>query len=110
MNRMRLEVAAIDRLTPTIKRFSFAAADGATLPAREAGAHLVFELGNGLRNSYSLANNPSERDRYVTAVLREAHGKGGSAYLHDQVEIGSVLWANGPNKNFRSRRTRGRLS
>jgi vanillate monooxygenase ferredoxin subunit len=100
MTRMRLEVAAIDRLTPAIKRFSFVAADGEALPAWEAGAHIVFELANGLHNSYSLAHNPSERDRYVTAVLRETDGKGGSAYLHDEVEIGSVLWANGPNNNF----------
>jgi len=57
-------------------------------------------LENGLHNSYSLANNPTERDRYVTAVLREKAGKGGSAYMHDNVQVGSVLLAEGPNNNF----------
>ena len=38
------------------------AADDSALPTWEPGAHLIFELPNGLHNSYSLANDPGEFD------------------------------------------------
>jgi ferredoxin-NADP reductase len=100
MSQIRLKVEEIQQLTPAIKRFSLVSADGSALPVFEAGAHLVFALENGLHNSYSLANNPAERGRYVTAVLREKAGKGGSAFMHDNLKVGSVLAAEGPNNNF----------
>src|SRR5262249_1141671 len=58
------------------------------------------ELPNGRRNAYSLANDPAERNSYVTAILRENAGKGGSRYMHDVVKVGDVLTASGPQNNF----------
>ena len=100
MTPLKLMVVEVAQLTPSIKKFVFASADDSSLPGWEAGAHLVFELPNGLHNAYSLANNPAERGRYVTAILREAGGKGGSIYMHDEIKVGDVLKVTGPQNNF----------
>ena len=100
MTPLKLMVVEIAQLTPSIKKLVFASANDSALPVWEAGAHLLFELPNGLHNAYSLANNPAERGRYVTAILRESGGKGGSVYMHDDIKVGDVLKVTGPQNNF----------
>jgi ferredoxin-NADP reductase len=107
MPDLDLKVAAIDKLTPQIKRFALVAADGGPLPAFTAGAHIDVFTGNGLTRSYSLAGDPADPSRYVTAVLREPKG-GGSAWMHDMVKVGDVLKASGPTNNFPLDPTAGR--
>jgi ferredoxin-NADP reductase len=99
MVHITLEVSAIRQLTPDIKLFELVARDGA-LPPFEAGAHIDIDTGNGLRRSYSLAGDPEDLGRYVTAILREPHGGGGSQWMHDKVEAGDVLTATPPSNNF----------
>ncbi|GAB3354518.1 MULTISPECIES: PDR/VanB family oxidoreductase [Giesbergeria] len=70
------------------------------LPAFTAGAHIDLHLGNGLVRSYSLLNDPQERHRYVIAVNRDAHSRGGSRYLHDELRTGSVLQISHPRNHF----------
>ena len=70
--RLKLRVASVESLTDDIKRIEFVAEDGGALPEFSAGSHIDVFVGNGLRRSYSLANNPADRDRYTIAVLREA--------------------------------------
>lgn len=100
MADLQLKVTAIETLTPTIKSFRLEAAEGGELPHWTAGAHLVFSLENDLKKSYSLAGDPAECGFYLTAVLREEHGEGGSKHMHDQVAIGDVLTATEPQNNF----------
>lgn len=45
----------------------------------------------GMAGQYSLCNSPAERHRYVIGVLRKAAGRGGSAALHDRVNVGDPL-------------------
>ena len=45
--------------------------EGATLPPFTAGAHIDIHLKGGTVRQYSLSNSPSERHRYVIAVLRD---------------------------------------
>jgi len=97
---LKLKVIAIKELTANIKMFELVNADGGELPPFEAGAHIDFRIGNGLIRSYSLANDPAERERYVTAVLREPEGGGGSKWMHDEVNVGDVLSASEPIQNF----------
>lgn len=61
------------------------------LPPFRPGAHIDLHLGNGMLRTYSLCNDPADRTRYVVAVKREAEGRGGSAYLHDEVAPGDVI-------------------
>ena len=100
MTDMQLKVVDIQQLTAGIKKFEFEAADGSALPEWQAGAHVVLVLDTHLHKSYSLANDPAETGTYVTAILREENGAGGSKHMHDQVKVGDVLTAQGPNNNF----------
>ena len=97
---LRLRVSAVANETDDIKRYELVSPTGAELPAFTAGAHIDIITGNQLRRSYSLANAPSERHRYVIAVLREPAGKGGSAWMHDRVKVGDVLTVVEPLNNF----------
>jgi ferredoxin-NADP reductase len=95
---LNLRVAAITRLTDRIKMFELRAVEG-ELPAFEAGAHIELNTGYGIVRNYSIANDPSERHRYVIAVLRESLGVG-SNWMHDSVVPGTALTAKGPCNGF----------
>jgi len=81
---------------------------GRPLPAFEAGAHIDLHLPGDddippgapprLR-SYSLCNDPLEHHRYLIAVQREAHGRGGSRWLHARLQVGDAITVS-PPRNF----------
>ena len=98
---LKVKVTGIEALTPEIRRIELSAVDGGELPEFEAGAHVEITTGAGLRRSFSLANDPKERRRYVLAVLRETEGAGGSTWMHDRVSAGDTLEALHPLNNFR---------
>ena len=100
MKELKLRVNIIQQLTPRVKKFEFISVDGSELPAFTAGAHIDFYLENGLVRSYSLANDPKEQSRYVTAILREEAGGGGSKFMHDQLSVNDEVSVAGPANNF----------
>ncbi|MEU6841556.1 PDR/VanB family oxidoreductase [Streptomyces sp. NPDC046716] len=73
--------------------------DGAALPAWEPGAHIDLVLGEGLERQYSLCGGDASSWRI--AVLREPAGRGGSAYVHDELTPGRHIRARGPRNHFR---------
>ncbi|MGE5539606.1 MAG: 2Fe-2S iron-sulfur cluster-binding protein [Gemmatimonas sp.] len=99
--QLALTVAKVVDETADIKRFELVSADGKPLPEFTAGAHIDVLMDNGQRRSYSLANNPTERNRYVIGVLREPASRGGSAWMHDAVKAGMTLKATAPLNNFK---------
>lgn len=92
----------ISRETDDIRSLTLVPADGQVWPSFEAGAHIDLVLPNGMVRQYSLIN-PGSRDEYQIAVLREAAGRGGSAYLFDNVALGDELRIRGPRNNFHLR-------
>jgi ferredoxin-NADP reductase len=70
------------------------------LPPFEPGAHIDLVLANGMVRQYSLLPPPPGRTTWRVAVLREATGRGGSAYVHDSVQVGTTLTAIGPRNHF----------
>ena len=100
MGDLLLKVTDIRELAPNIKMFELVAAGSTELPRFEAGAHIEVILENGMRKSYSLANDPAEEGRYVTAVLREENGAGGSKWMHDNVAVGDELATTPPTNHF----------
>lgn len=74
---------------------------GCELPAWEPGAHIDVLLGSGTTRQYSLSGDPGDRHRYRLGVLREAAGRGGSAYVHDALRPGDRLGIRGPRNHFR---------
>ncbi|MER7640411.1 PDR/VanB family oxidoreductase [Streptomyces sp. NPDC126522] len=73
---------------------------GEQLPAWEPGAHIDVLLGPGLERQYSLCGDPADRTAWRIAVLREPDGRGGSAYVHGQLEQGDRVRVRGPRNHF----------
>jgi ferredoxin-NADP reductase len=96
----KLTVLALDRLADGVLGLTLADPAGLPLPAWAPGAHVDLHLGNGLVRQYSLCGDPAETDRYRVAVLREPNGRGGSAWIHDQLTVGETLQVSAPRNNF----------
>lgn len=90
--------SAVDAATD-IRLFEFAAVDG-PLPSVAAGAHIDVAMPGGLLRQYSLVTPLCSPARYVVAVKREAAGRGGSLWLHDQARIGAEFHLDAPRNNF----------
>src|ERR1700736_5212007 len=58
------------------------APDGGELLPFAAGCYVDVHLPGGHVRSYSLCKDPIDSTRYVIAVKREPHGRGGSLVLH----------------------------
>ena len=96
-----LTVDSITRQTETISRIELVDPQGGELAAFSAGAHIDVFTKTGLRRSYSLANDPAERHRYVLGVLREdGGGAGGSQWMHAAVSEGMEITVSLPVNNF----------
>jgi len=81
-------VSKVEDLGNDTKRFTLVDQDDWELPPFRPGAHIDVHLEPGLVRTYSLCNEPDDDRRYVIAVKREREGRGGSAYLHDRVQVG----------------------
>jgi vanillate O-demethylase ferredoxin subunit len=99
MIRAELKYAAYE--TEDISVLEFRRPDGAALPSFSAGSHIDLRLGNGLVRSYSLINCPSETHRYVIGVKKEPDSRGGSRFIHEQLNAGDELDIDEPRNNFR---------
>ncbi|GAA4741015.1 PDR/VanB family oxidoreductase [Actinomycetospora chibensis] len=103
-----MDSAAVDRLVVTGKAsaaegvaiLELARPDGRRLPDWTPGAHIDVTLGNGETRQYSLCGDRWDAHRYRVAVLREVDGRGGSAYVHDELAAGDEVTLGGPRNNF----------
>ncbi len=64
------------------------------------GAHVDLELRPDLVRQYSLCGDPTDRTRWRLGVLREPDGRGGSAFVHDELAEGTKVRARGPRNHF----------
>lgn len=99
-NLLEVRLHAIRFQARNIHSFELQPVNGGELPPFTAGSHIDLHLSNGLIRSYSLANAPVERHRYVVGVNRDAKSRGGSAYMHDALKVGHVLQVSEPRNNF----------
>lgn len=74
--------------------------DGERLPDWTPGAHVDLVLPTGLTRQYSLCGDRFDPHRYRVAMLREADGRGGSAWVHDRLQVGDELAIGGPRNHF----------
>ncbi|QGA58730.1 PDR/VanB family oxidoreductase [Brucella sp. 2280] len=75
-------------------------------PHWEPGAHIDLALlrqdqGDGpIIRQYSLCGDPVNLSEYRIGVLREPEGRGGSAYIHDQLNVGDTVEISAPRNHF----------
>ncbi|VVE04074.1 ferredoxin [Pandoraea eparura] len=100
MPTLRTTVAALRQEATGVIRIELRPADGASFPAFTPGAHVDVRLPNGITRSYSLTNAPDETHRYVLGVLEVPESRGGSRYLHHELEVGAELIISSPRNNF----------
>ncbi|WP_018296687.1 cytochrome P450/oxidoreductase [Corynebacterium lubricantis] len=93
-----MEVTEVTEVTDKIRRFTLTPTDGAKLPRAFSGAHIEINAG-GLNRQYSLVH--ATPDFWEIAVQREDDSRGGSQWLHDNVQVGSIVEVRGPRNNFR---------
>ena len=77
-------VTAVEQLTPLIKRFTFKRQDGENFPAFTGGSHIIVKMSDKLSNAYSLMSDVNDLSTYQVCVRKDAEGKGGSLFMHDQ--------------------------
>ncbi|MDH4566440.1 oxidoreductase [Pseudomonas sp. BN414] len=101
---MSARVTAVEQATPQIKRFTLERTDGQPLPAFTGGSHIIVQMngadGRQFSNAYSLMNDPADTASYQIGVRLEEQSKGGSAFMHQQVEVGTELVISSPNNLF----------
>ena len=73
---------------------------GADLPAWTPGAHVDLQLPGGLVRQYSLCSDPADRTMWQIGVLLEPAGRGGSAWVHDELLEGMDVDVRGPRNHF----------
>ncbi|WP_432260495.1 PDR/VanB family oxidoreductase [Cupriavidus sp. TMH.W2] len=99
-----LVVAQTTPLTAEVRQLILRAADGGALPAFSAGAHLAVCVqphgtGSAAQRAYSLLNSTAQSGHYEIAVKHEAHGAGGSRFMH-ALAPGDRLRAGMPKNDF----------
>lgn len=98
---LQVRVQATTYVAQNILGFELVPLDAITaLPAFTAGAHIELHLPGGLRRSYSLLNDPQDTHRYCIGVNLDAHSRGGSRYMHEQLRTGAVLSISTPRNLF----------
>lgn len=104
--RNTVRVAAKKTLADGVCELTLADPFDRRLPDWTPGAHVDLMLPGDQVRQYSLCGDRRDAHRYRVAVLREPDGRGGSAYIHDELVEGDLLGIGGPRNNFRLRPAR----
>lgn len=100
---MRLRVIEATLISGDVRLIRMAAPDGSPLSAFDAGAHLIVDVpvrGGSVQRKYSLVSDTDGGNYYEIAVRRHPEGRGGSAFLHDNLPPGAFLDTSSPVSEF----------
>ncbi|CAO98385.1 PDR/VanB family oxidoreductase [Erwinia tasmaniensis] len=106
MQTIEVVVDALARQGNNNLSLTLVSADGSTLPAWQAGAHIDLHLAAGLIRQYSLTGDPQQRDSWLLCVKREEASRGGSRLVHEKLRPGQRLTASLPRSLFALRPAR----
>lgn len=95
-------VESVTSIASEILKLRLVSPDGRPLPRWVPGSHIDIECGSaGVTRQYSLCGDPADTAAFEIAVLQEANGRGGSAWIHTRVRAGDRLQIRGPRNHFR---------
>jgi ferredoxin-NADP reductase len=97
---LQLVVTATGSVADRVRSITFQRLGGGSLPSWSPGGHVDLTLGNDLVRQYSLCGDPANADEWTVVVGREDGSRGGSAYVHDSIDVGTVLPVRGPRNHF----------
>jgi cytochrome P450/ferredoxin-NADP reductase len=96
----RMTVAEREIVARDIVRLRFEPVKGHSVPSWTPGSHIDLDCG-GLSRQYSLCGDLDDRGALEIAVLRETDSRGGSAFVHSALSVGSEVSIRGPRNHFR---------
>jgi ferredoxin-NADP reductase len=70
------------------------------LPRWEPGAHIDLILDDGLTRQYSLCGDPRDSAVWRVGVLLDPNSRGGSRYVHENLNEGAIVRVRGPRNHF----------
>jgi ferredoxin-NADP reductase len=70
------------------------------LPPWQPGAHIDLILGDGLTRQYSLCGDPRDAGTWRVGVLLDPESRGGSRYVHENLNEGAAVQVRGPRNHF----------
>ncbi|MDT0353792.1 PDR/VanB family oxidoreductase [Pseudonocardia charpentierae] len=73
---------------------------GAELPEWSPGAHIDLVLTDSVTRQYSLCSSTTDRRSYRVGVLRDPGSRGGSQFVHDELQAGGTVQVRGPRNHF----------
>jgi ferredoxin-NADP reductase len=100
---MTVRVTAITQVAEKVKRFRLERVDGQPMPVFSGGAHVVVAMRDGdflRRNPYSLMSSPRDSTAYEISTLRVENSRGGSAFMHEKLNVGETLVVSQPINLF----------
>ncbi len=97
---LRLDVARREVAADGVVAIELRLPTGQELPAWTPGSHIDVVLSPELTRQYSLCGDPIDSSVWRIAVLREQQGRGGSAYIHDNLHAGATVDIRGPRNHF----------
>jgi ferredoxin-NADP reductase len=95
-----LRVTAKQPRADGVLTLELAAPSGGRLRDWTPGSHIDLVLPNGVTRQYSLCGDRFDAFTYRVGVLREPAGRGGSAFVHEQLAVGDLVGVGGPRNNF----------
>ncbi|HET6394668.1 MAG TPA: PDR/VanB family oxidoreductase [Blastococcus sp.] len=95
-----LLVTSKDVQADGVLTLELAAPSGGRLRDWTPGSHIDLVLPNGLTRQYSLCGDRWDPSAYRVGVLLEPESRGGSTYVHDQLQVGDLVGVGGPRNNF----------
>lgn len=97
---LRLRIERKSLISDGVAELVLTSPDGSALPSWAPGAHITLELPGDVLRQYSLCGRPTDGDAYTVAILREPEGRGGSAFVHDELNVGDELTVRPPRNHF----------
>jgi len=97
---LKVIVSGRETVADGVVTLTLTLAEGDPLPVWTPGAHIDLQLTDDLTRQYSLCGDPADRSTWRIGVLRELAGRGGSAYVHDELAPGTTLAVSAPRNNF----------
>jgi vanillate monooxygenase ferredoxin subunit len=99
-NTLPVVVARKRQIADSVVELELRNPNGGEVPAFTAGSHIDLHISKDVVRQYSLANSPTDTDRYLCAVLIETDGTGGSKAVSEKVEEGTQLYVSAPRNHF----------
>jgi ferredoxin-NADP reductase len=95
-----LVVRSCEPVADRVIALSLVHPDGEELPGWTPGAHIDLILNESLTRQYSLCSSPTDPNVWRIGVLLDPDSRGGSQFIHDELEPGSVVRVRGPRNHF----------